>query len=61
MNINVFYKRKGDFYYYRMIEKNFIGRLLEVNEGFFIIFYNWMGVLKLFVLFLFYRCIYLLF
>ncbi|XP_014685899.1 complement C5 [Equus asinus] len=30
MNINVSYKRKGDFYHYRMTEKNFIGRPLEV-------------------------------
>lgn len=58
MNINVSYKRKGDFYHYRMTEKNFIGRPLEVNEGLFIIFYNWMGALKSSVPPLFYRCTY---
>lgn len=60
MDINVSYKHKGDFYHYKMTEKNFLGRPIEVNEGLLIIFYNWMGPLKSCVSLLFYKCIYLL-
>lgn len=35
MDIKVSYKHKGDLYYYKMTEKNFLGRPVEVNKGFF--------------------------
>lgn len=60
MDINVSYKRKGDLHRYKMTEKNFLGRPIEVNEGLLIIFYNWMRPLKSCVPCLFYKYIYLL-
>ena len=35
MDIKVSYKHKGDLYHYKMTEKNFLGRPVEVNKGFF--------------------------
>lgn len=32
MDINISYKHKGDFYHYKVTEKNFLGRPVEVNE-----------------------------
>lgn len=32
MDINVSYKHKGDFYKYKVTEKNFLGRPVEVND-----------------------------
>ena len=43
MDINVSYKHKGDFYHYKITQKNFLGRPIEVNERCFVIFYNWTG------------------
>lgn len=40
MDINISYKHKGDFYNYKITEKNFLGRPVEVNEGLFKLFYN---------------------
>lgn len=46
MDISVSYKHKGGFQNYKLTQKNFLGRPVEVNEKCFIIFYNWMGPLK---------------
>lgn len=40
MDINVSYKNKGNFQLYKMTEKNFLGRPVEVNEEFFFIMFN---------------------
>lgn len=44
MDIKVSYKNKGDLYHYKISEKYFLGKPIEVNKEFFqVIFYNWMG------------------
>lgn len=56
MDINVSYKHKGDFYHYKVTEKNFLGRPVEVIE----IFCSQMGEFKSSLASLLYVCFYLL-
>ena len=57
MDIKVSYKNKGDLYHYKISEKYFLGRPIEVNKEFFqVIFYNWMGPSRYSVLPFLYKC-----
>lgn len=57
MDVKVSYKNKGDLYHYKMSDKYFLGRPIEVNKGFFKVkFYNWMGPSRSSVLPFLYKC-----
>lgn len=52
MDINISYKHKGDFYHYKVTEKNFLGRPVEVNE----ILFSHVGEFKSSLTSLLYMC-----